>query len=640
MIIRSIDLSSLNGTNGFVIKGIDEGDSSGYSVSGAGDVNGDGFADLIIGAPTGPFRPVEYTAGESYVVFGHAGGFGPSLELSALDGTNGFVINGIDAFDRSGYAVSGAGDVNRDGFDDLIIGAPGSFVDDTGKSYVVFGQAGGFAPSLELSALDGLNGFVISGIDADDRSGSSVSGAGDVNGDGFADLIIGAPGSYFGGTGESYVVFGHAGGFGPSLDLSALDGTNGFVINGIDGGSIGGGDRSGSSVSGAGDINGDGFADLIIGAPRADQGGGFPYGGTGESYVVFGHAGGFRPSLDLSALNGLNGFVLNGIDVYDRSGLSVSGAGDLNGDGFADLIIGAPYADPGGGFPYGRPAAGESYVVFGSPLLGAFFGTAGDDLLLGADTGNRFFGLGGDDTVQGGGGDDVVDGDDGDDSLPGGGGSDTVLGGAGDDSMPGGSGSDSLKGSGGDDSLLGGGGVDTLSGGGGDDSLAGDGGGDRLNGDDGDDALKGGGGADELAGGGGSDLLTGDGDNDVLRGGRGADTLSGGGGDDSLAGSGGDDGLNGDDGDDTLAGVAGSDTLTGGSGDDRFVFALKAAANSRVETDLITDYQAGEDAIVLKARVTVTDTEVIAGDTWLTLSGDGDKIQVLGITDPTDILIV
>jgi Ca2+-binding RTX toxin-like protein len=138
-----------------------------------------------------------------------------------------------------------------------------------------------------------------------------------------------------------------------SLNLSALDGSNGFVINGID--VV---DYSGRSVSSAGDINGDGIADLIIGAYGATANGN---GSAGESYVVFGGSGvGSSGSLNLFALNGSNGFVLNGIAAGDSSGRSVSSAGDINGDGIADLIIGAPDADPNG--IYG---AGESYVVFG-----------------------------------------------------------------------------------------------------------------------------------------------------------------------------------------------------------------------------------------------------------------------------------
>ena len=101
---------------------------------------------------------------------------------------------------------------------------------------MVFGSAAGFAASLDLAALDGTNGFRLDGIDAGDYSGISVAGAGDVNGDGIDDLIVGArrPGgdSY---AGESYVVFGTTAGFAASLDLAALDGTNGFRLDGIDG---------------------------------------------------------------------------------------------------------------------------------------------------------------------------------------------------------------------------------------------------------------------------------------------------------------------------------------------------------------------------------------------------------------------
>ncbi|MFB2892387.1 beta strand repeat-containing protein [Aerosakkonemataceae cyanobacterium BLCC-F50] len=197
----SFNLSSLDGSNGFVINGINQFDISGYSVSNAGDVNGDGIGDLIIGG----YAP-NNGAGQSYVVFGKSTGFSASLNLSSLDGSNGFVINGINQFDISGYSVSNAGDVNGDGIGDLIIGgyqANGA----AGQSYVVFGKSTGFSASLNLSTLDGSNGFVINGINANDYSGYSVSNAGDVNGDGIADLIIGAPVAN-GYAGQTYVVFG------------------------------------------------------------------------------------------------------------------------------------------------------------------------------------------------------------------------------------------------------------------------------------------------------------------------------------------------------------------------------------------------------------------------------------------------
>src|SRR4028119_2109344 len=212
-----------------------------------------------------------------------------------------------------------------------------------------------FGPTFNLSALNGSNGFAINGIARGDSSGYSVSSAGDVNGDGIDDLIIGAYRAYPNGirlAGQSYVVFGSNSGFAASFNLSALNGSNGFAINGI-----ADADLSGSSVSSAGDVNGDGFDDLIIGAKYAD-GNGIS---SGQSYVVFGSNSGFAASFNLSALNGSNGFAINGIAAYDRSGYSVSSAGDVNGDGFDDLIIGARFASPNG-----ISGAAQSYVAAGS----------------------------------------------------------------------------------------------------------------------------------------------------------------------------------------------------------------------------------------------------------------------------------
>lgn len=415
--VESLDgVYGLDGTNGFIMDGVDSFDDFGRAVSGAGDINGDGTDDFVIGAPFADPNGAD-DGGQVYVVFGSASGFGPSLDVNALEGTDGFVIQGA-ADESLGFAVSGAGDVNDDGIDDLImtggfshsyilfgsqtpfpaVMATSSFdgtngfalegsglafsVDGAGdingdgvddivigghggfrmpnRGYVVFGSSSGFPSSLQLDELDGTNGFALSPNNSEFGTRGSVSGAGDVNGDGIDDIIVGdysvAPsGGYL--DGESYVVFGSTSEFPATVELSDLDGEDGFILQG-EYNSI-----SGWSVSGAGDVNGDGVDDIVIGAPDYFFEGGFPY--TGQAYVVFGSKNGFPTPLDLGSLNGENGFKVRGdCDVFpgecgsrDRAGDSVRAAGDVNGDGFSDLIIGAPEA---------HDNTVEAYVIFGS----------------------------------------------------------------------------------------------------------------------------------------------------------------------------------------------------------------------------------------------------------------------------------
>ena len=300
-------------------------------------------------------------------MFGSDAGFDAAIELDSLDGRNGFVLTGADAGDVSGHSVSSAGDVNGDGIDDLIIGASYTVPNgvSSGESYVVFGSNAGFDAAIELDSLDRRNGFVLNGMETPAFNGRSVvSDAGDINGDGFDDLIIGSAyyssqlGDNYDGyatvsDGRSYVVFGSGAGFDTVINLSSLDGSNGFVVAANKG--------AGYSVSSAGDFNGDGFDDLIIGQYAGFKGRRY----SGESYVVFGSSAGFDAAIELDSLDGRNGFVLTSTDEYNSAGYSVSGAGDVNGDGFDDLIIGTSYiigtygADPSDSY------SGKSYVVFG-----------------------------------------------------------------------------------------------------------------------------------------------------------------------------------------------------------------------------------------------------------------------------------
>ncbi|CAB5505847.1 hypothetical protein THERMOT_2230 [Bathymodiolus thermophilus thioautotrophic gill symbiont] len=350
----AVNLSTIvSGTGGFVINGESAGDYSGFSVSSAGDVNGDGLDDLIIGA-----YKAKNKAGQSFVVFGKADGAAVNLStITPGTGTGGFVINGDkdETADRigdySGFSVSSAGDVNGDGLDDLIVGAYGVDLVDkpqAGQSFVVFGKANGAV--VNLSTLN-TGGFVINGEKDYDWSGYSVSSAGDVNGDGLDDLIIGA---YKAGSdsknkaGKSFVVFSKIDGAIIDLSTVASDtGTAGFVINGEKSY-----DGSGFSVSSAGDVNGDGLDDLIVGAYKAEN-------QAGKSYVVFGKVDGV--AVDLSAIaSGTGGFVIHGESAWDKSGFSASSAGDVNGDGLDDLIVGASQANSDG-----KSNTGKSYVVFG-----------------------------------------------------------------------------------------------------------------------------------------------------------------------------------------------------------------------------------------------------------------------------------
>ena len=298
-------LSGADGSVLYTFNGTSADGWFGFSVSGAGDVNGDGFDDLIVGAR------LDDTNGTNS---------GIARVFSGADGSVLFTFNGDSAQHQFGVSVSRAGDVNGDGFDDIIVGA---HFDDTNGS--------NSGSARVFSGADGSVLFTFYGDNPQDAFGFSVSGAGDVNGDGFDDLIVGAYGddSYGGQSGIARV-------------FSGFDGSVLYTFYGDSGA-----DQFGRSVSGAGDVNGDGFDDLIVGAWGDDN-----------NDIESGSARVF------SGVDGSVLITLNGISPRDRFGWSVSGAGDVNGDGFDDLIVGAPYDDNDAALN-----SGSARVLAGGPRL-------------------------------------------------------------------------------------------------------------------------------------------------------------------------------------------------------------------------------------------------------------------------------
>jgi|GEM_PF-1043655 len=364
----NLTASGLNGTNGFTIFGAQDGERFGTSVSGAGDVNGDGFADVIIGSPLNDGNSIQ--RGEAFVVYGHEGGFSSSITTADLDGHTGFAILGPTNQSFLGTSVSKAGDVNGDGFGDVIVGATGANGDMTGSgaAFVIFGKANVPAKIFTSILADG-EGTKLGGIATNDQAGRSVSGGGDLNGDGFDDVIVGASQANEGGIsrGAAYVVYGKSN-FTKNTPLSGLGGASGFRLSGEHDG-----DQAGYSVQILGDLNGDGLAEAGVGAPLANEGAV----DSGAVYVLYGKSAG-TGNTALSSINGSNaGFKLTGAGASNYLGSDLD-AGDVNGDGRGDLIIGAPGATSNG------VSAGATYVVYGKaggfasvPAVGSLDGQNG-----------------------------------------------------------------------------------------------------------------------------------------------------------------------------------------------------------------------------------------------------------------------
>ncbi len=384
----TVDLSAL-GAAGFEITG---GDSFGQSVAAAGDVNDDGLQDIVVGDPDAGVG-----AGAAVVVFGKAG-------TETVDGTapgeGGFRVEGTVVGGSLGFSVAGAGDVNLDGFDDVVIGA--SDIPVVGRVLVVFGKADTMDVSEDDLAFAGDEGIQITGGAAFDRVGHSVAGAGDVNGDGRADIIFGAPGIDVGDedlAGRVFVLFGGVDIASTTLDALTM-GNGGFSLDGVSQF-----DFAGWSVAGAGDVNRDGYADVVIGAQGADT----PESNSGRVYVLYG-----APDLSGGSLAdfpvGDGGFQLDGEAFEHFAGGAVHGSADRNGDGFDDLALGLPEAESD---------AGLGYVCFGGNYVGSdrVGFTADADTLTGTEDAETLIGGRGDDELVSSGGADVLAGGAGDDVL-------------------------------------------------------------------------------------------------------------------------------------------------------------------------------------------------------------------------------
>ncbi len=340
----SVSLATLDGSDGFRMDGVVSGSSLGAQVSAAGDINGDGVDDFMIGAPQQQKVTVDGTltwAGAVYVIFGHAGAYPAVLDLNTLDGSNGFRMEGEAALDQLGLVIAAAGDINGDGYDDLLL--PTYQHEPSGVVYGIYGRAGGFPANLELSTLDGNNGFRAYGFSDVDKLGTSGSGIGDFNGDGIDDWMVGTNINQDQ-LGVVFVIFGRSGGYGSTLDLSTLDGNNGFRVLGEHTGAW-----LGQVSDTLGDMNGDGLTDIALGAPREN------YTGTrsGSTYVLFGRATGWGATFDLAGLDGSNGFRLDGEGGFQGTNMNVFGIGDLNRDGLAELAVQTIYGQT------------QAYVVYG-----------------------------------------------------------------------------------------------------------------------------------------------------------------------------------------------------------------------------------------------------------------------------------
>ena len=305
----------------------------GTPMSSAGDLNGDGYGDAVLGATSSP--GCADGAGRALIVLG-----GPVLWLMDTP------IDEVDASycgeheDDDAYHVAGGGDINGDGYDDLVVGASGNdeVGTDGGQAYLVFGRTDGWEHDLSLALADAS----FHGESENDMAGRTVAFAGDTNGDGYDDILVGSPNAVDWNAGKVYLVHGRSAGW-------AMDDSLAFAEASFEGES--GLDSAGTTLAGGGDVNGDGLDDFLIGAPFFS---GFAGTHSGRVYLVLGRAEGWEQGVPLSEADVKFRGEHSG-DWAGDGGASV--AGDINGDGFDDIVIGVPFADT---------STGKVYIALGA----------------------------------------------------------------------------------------------------------------------------------------------------------------------------------------------------------------------------------------------------------------------------------
>lgn len=366
----TITLSQLAPADGFLLRGKEGGDNSGSGIAVAGDVNGDGFGDVLVGGQYADPAGGQMNAGNAYIVFGHAGtSFGVPeggrsvLFLGGLNPGQGVLIAGGNIGATAGSSVSPLGDFNGDGIDDLVIGAPGdnTLYASGGAAYVVFGTRGSFGPTvagqttLYAGTMGAAQGFAAVGDYF--SSIGRVRGAGDVNGDGLPDLLLSGSGLDSYGA-SAYVIFGTRGAIGQTLNgrqvvnLVTLSPAAGFAVKGA---------AQALAISRLGDFNRDGIDDFALGDSHRDAVA--PESGVG--YVIYGTRQRFgvteqqRDVLDLTTLPRTSGIIFRGERLNDWAGRAVAGIGDVNGDGRPDFLVGAPTKLTSNAGP------GTAYIIYG-----------------------------------------------------------------------------------------------------------------------------------------------------------------------------------------------------------------------------------------------------------------------------------